>query len=85
VAPLLPREPDTLLVPAPEAANKNTMEEDMGISTTERRDFIESVIQQDILGDAIDWIAANLSPEDVFSVNELEEWAYENGYGEEKP
>lgn len=57
----------------------------MGISTTQRRDFIESAMPQDLLGDAIDWIAANLSPEDVFSVNELEEWAYENGYGEERP
>ena len=56
----------------------------MGISTTQRRDFIESVMPQDLLGDAIDWISANLSPEDVFSVNELEEWAYENGYAEEK-
>ncbi len=71
-------------LPHPKRRTK-TMEADMAISTTQRRDFIESVIQQDILGDAIDWIAANLSPEDVFSVNELEEWAYENGYGEQKP
>lgn len=56
----------------------------MAVSTKQQRDFIDSTISQDILGDAIAWISASLSPEDVFTVNELEEWAYENGYAENK-
>ena len=56
----------------------------MGISSKQERDFIESVMPQYMLGEAIAWIQANLSPEDVFTVNELEEWACENGYCDEK-
>lgn len=53
----------------------------MGISSKQERDFIESIMPQYMLGEAIDWIRANLSPEDVFTVNELEEWADYNSYG----
>jgi hypothetical protein len=56
----------------------------MGISSKQERDFIDSVMPQYILGEAIAWIQANLSPEDVFTVNELEEWAEDNGYGEKE-
>ncbi|MDY0227248.1 MAG: hypothetical protein RBR38_10505 [Desulfomicrobium apsheronum] len=53
----------------------------MGISSKQERDFIESIMPQYMLGEAINWIRANLSPEDVFTVNELEELADYNGYG----
>ena len=36
------------------------------------------------LDDAIDWIANNLSPEDVFSEEQLQEWALDHGFVEEK-
>lgn len=29
---------------------------------------------------ATEWIQDNLSPEDVFSLNQLETWAYDNGF-----
>lgn len=52
------------------------------------RDFIKHVITANvpdgILGDAIDWIKANLNPEDVFEDRELEKWATGNGFILEK-
>lgn len=45
---------------------KNAMEEIPGIPITP-------------LGRAINWIYENLNPEDVFSQQQLEEWAKENG------
>lgn len=59
-------------------------EASIGISTKQERDFIDSIMPQCMLDEAIDWIRANLSPEDVFSVNELEELACDNGYCDEK-
>lgn len=56
----------------------------MGISSKQERDFIDSIMPQYMLGEAIDWIRGNLSPEDVFTVNELEEWADYSGYGLKK-
>ena len=56
----------------------------MGISSKQERDFIDSIMPQYMLGEAIDWIRGNLSPEEVFTVNELEEWADYNGYGVKK-
>jgi hypothetical protein len=32
---------------------------------------------------AIDWIASNLNPDDVFSTKDLEGWAESNGYVKE--
>lgn len=42
--------------------------------------FISEVIGSDLLQNAINWIAQNLSPDDVFADSELEEWAEDNGY-----
>lgn len=56
----------------------------MAISSTQERDFVGSIMPQYMLGEAIAWIEANLSPEDVFTVNELEEWACDNGYCKEE-
>lgn len=48
------------------------------------RDFIKTVlvsnIPDGILGDAIDWINKNLSPEDVFDVKHLQGWARDVGF-----
>lgn len=32
------------------------------------------------LAEVAEWIAENLTPEDVFTDSQLEEWAEENGY-----
>jgi len=44
------------------------------------REFKEAILDDGVLQEAINWIQANLSPEDVFSDNALEDWAEENGW-----
>ena len=56
----------------------------MGINVRQNQDFSDTIMPMDLLERAIDWIRGNLSPEEVFTVNELEEWADYNGYGLEK-
>lgn len=48
-------------------------------SYSEDQAFATAVFGQ-ILGEAIDWIEANLDPDDVFSKEELGSWAECNGY-----
>jgi len=43
-------------------------------------DFINYIIPKSILDEALDWMRANLSPEDVFSTSDLERWAESEGY-----
>lgn len=57
--------------------------------TTSREDGeFESLIKERIdLGDAswvLDWIAENFEPEDVYSRDNLANWAIENGFIEEE-
>jgi len=56
-------------------------------TTRQDRDFkdylsqkIESTLSNDALQEAIDWIASNLNPDDVFSTKDLEAWAESNNY-----
>lgn len=42
-------------------------------------DFMSHVISGCLLENAIDWISSNLDPEEVFSRDELEQWAKDNG------
>ena len=53
--------------------------------TTPRQDaaFIESVIPAQLLEECIGWISDKMSPEDVFSTQQLSQWAENNGYVEE--
>jgi hypothetical protein len=44
------------------------------------REFIETVIDSCLLEYSIQWIAKNLSPEDVFSEKDLQAWAEDAGY-----
>lgn len=37
-----------------------------------------------ILDRAVEWIASNMDPEDVFSKEQLKMWAENNGFTEEK-
>jgi hypothetical protein len=57
-------------------------------SVKQDRDFKENVIHGNIpdgiLGDAVNWVAKNMNPEDVFSEKDLSTWAEENGYILEK-
>ena len=44
------------------------------------KEFLLTLINETLLDDAIDWIKMNLTPEEVFNENDLEDWAYENGF-----
>lgn len=44
----------------------------------------EVKIARGALGEAIEWIAKNLDPEDVFETYKLEAWAESNGYIKEQ-
>lgn len=44
------------------------------------KEFLLTLINETLLDDAIDWIKMNLNPEEVFNDNDLEDWAYENGF-----
>jgi len=48
------------------------------------RDFLEDVVGTLLLENAIDWISRNMEPEDVFSTQDLDRWAKNNGYVEEE-
>lgn len=47
----------------------------MSISNKDRQEFLKSLIPYDLLDDAICYISSTLSPEDVFTSEQLEEWA----------
>jgi len=48
------------------------------------RDFLEEMIGgNDLLDRAIQWVVANLQPDEVFSEKTLEEWATDNGYSKQ--
>jgi len=46
----------------------------------QNKKFTGSLLVQWPLDEAIDWIKANLSPEDVFDEDELSEWATDRGF-----
>jgi hypothetical protein len=50
----------------------------MIVGRSDEKEFLQSLIVNNVLGEAIDWINANLSPEDVFDESDLIEWADEN-------
>ena len=52
----------------------------MKITAKQESDFLDAVISQGLLADSINWIQANLAPEEVFPMAELETWAEDNGY-----
>lgn len=55
------------------------------MSTTKQdADFIAEVIPSALLELAIDWLAENMEPEDVFGTQRLFEWAEDNGYVKEE-
>lgn len=46
------------------------------------QDFLDSVISDTLLEDAIEWIQSNMHPEDVFSDDQLTDWALDNDFVE---
>jgi len=51
----------------------------MATSAEQDSDFIDELIPGDLLEQAIDWIAANMNPDDVFSESDLNQWADDAG------
>ena len=56
----------------------------MGTTVKQDNEFLNSVLPLSLLESAIDWIAGNMSPEDVFSADDLTDWAERNGYAAEE-
>ncbi len=48
------------------------------------QDHAEITMSNATLDEAIDWIANELSPDDVFPDDKLEKWAESNGYTKEQ-
>jgi len=51
-----------------------------GFSQNRNNEFIDAVVQRDLLDVAVVWIGDNLQPEDVFSRDQLDEWAENEGW-----
>lgn len=47
-------------------------------SSSQKKDFKDYVISVDLLEESIEWIARNLSPDEVFSDDELVDWVKNN-------
>ena len=52
----------------------------MATTSVQDRAFISDIISSSLLEDAIEWIMKHLSPDDVFSTQDLADWAERNGY-----
>ena len=53
------------------------------MTTSEQdQEFLEDAGLDTLLEQAVDWIAANLKPDDVFDSKTLESWAEANGWVE---
>ena len=52
------------------------------MATTYQQDraFRDALVDTNLLQMAIDWIASNLDPDDVFEADTLESWAKDNGF-----
>ncbi len=42
--------------------------------------YLKNDFGNKFLGEVLDWVESNMSPDDVFSEEKLEEWAEEAGY-----
>lgn len=49
-------------------------------TTSRNAEFIRDMTNSTMLDDAVDWIEVHLTPDDVFTHAELEEWALDNGF-----
>ena len=53
------------------------------ISTAMKKDFVDHILDFDALLWAIDWIGKNVEPIEVYSDQQLEAWARNNGFVKE--
>ena len=53
-------------------------------SVSDDREFIQEVISSSLLEDAINFIKAKYTAEDIFGEEALKEWAEDNGYIKEE-
>jgi hypothetical protein len=51
-------------------------------SVIQDKEFIDSLFSRDLLEEAIMWMQKNLSPGDVFTEDQLHDWAIDNDYTE---
>jgi hypothetical protein len=51
---------------------------------SQNRQFINDVIERDLLETAVEWISKNMEVTEVFSESDLEYWALNNGYKKEE-
>ncbi len=49
-------------------------------NTQKQREFRADVISESLLQDAVNWISANVPPEEVYCDADLSHWAERNGY-----
>jgi hypothetical protein len=47
-------------------------------SSSQEKDFKDYVISRDLLGESIEWIGRDLSPDEVFKESDLDAWASRN-------
>lgn len=47
----------------------------MATTSTQDREFIQSVVGSDLLESSIDWIVKNMNPDEVFPESDLKNWA----------
>jgi len=55
----------------------------MPLDYRKRKAFIDSMVSDSLLHQAIEWIADNLEPQDVFPDHKLNDWAEEQGFEKE--
>ena len=53
-------------------------------SIVQDREFRDEMVASDLLERAMEWIGTNMEPTDVFSKEQLREWAENNGYVKEE-
>lgn len=54
------------------------------ISNADGKAFAEALIPTNLLDDAVSWIQDNVDPVDVFTREQLSDWALNNGFVEEQ-
>lgn len=56
----------------------------MSTTSKQDRDFTEQIIGTGLLENSIEWIRINIRPEDLYSNEQLQDWAESNGYIKEQ-
>jgi len=54
------------------------------INTSTLRSFANTAIDEEFLQTVVEWVGAHLDPEDVFDEADLENWAINSGFVEDR-